>query len=222
MALRILLTGATGMVGEGVLMEALASPEVERVLVLGRRSCEVEHPKLREIVHGNLFDLCSIETQLVGYDACFFCLGTTSVGKKEGAYRKITYDLTMAIAQTLARLDPETTFCYISGKGTDSSEHGRLMWARIKGKTENELQKLSFKASYALRPGIIQATKGQKRTLNLYRYFAWLFPIIRILSPKNACTMRELGRAMVHVAANGYPKPVLEVPDIVAAARSYP
>ena len=219
MKLSLIITGATGMVGEGVLLEALASPDVERVLVLGRRSCGMTHPKLTEIVHPNLYDLSSIESQLAGYNACLFCLGSTSVGKTAEEYRRLTYDLTMHVAETLARLNPEMTFCYISGKGTDSTEQGRLAWARVKGKVENDLRKLPFKASYGIRPGLIQATPGQKNLLPAYRYFAWLYPVVRFLAPGSACTMKELGRAMLRVARDGYPKPVLEVADIVELGK---
>src|SRR5437868_12919087 len=152
----LILTGATGMVGEGVLIEALASQEVERVLVLGSSSCGVQHPKLTEIVPANLFDLSSIEPQLVGYNACLFCLGSTSVGKTEAEYRRLTYDLTLAIAGPLARLNPGMTFCFISGAGSDSTGHSRIMWARVKGEAEDALQKLPFKAVYAFRPAAIQ------------------------------------------------------------------
>jgi uncharacterized protein YbjT (DUF2867 family) len=216
--MNILITGATGMVGEGVLIEALGRSDVERVTLLGRRPSGVQHPKVREIVQENLFDLSAIASQLTGFDACLYCLGTTSIGKKEGEYTRITYDLTMAIARALSSANPNMTFCYISGKATNSQS--RQMWARVKGKTEDDLRMLPFKSVYAFRPGLLLATKGQRRTLNLYRYFAWLYPVVRLLYPSGASTMQELGQAMINVAANGYPKSILEVPNIIAASRN--
>src|SRR5512133_1123004 len=149
MGIKAIVFGATGMVGEGVLHEALKHPAVDAVLVIGRRSCGVDHPKLKEIIHKDFFDYSSIENQLRGYNACFFCLGVSSIGMKEDEYRRLTYDLTMAAAIALSRLNPDMVFCYVSGAGTDSSEQGRSMWARVKGKTENDLMKLPFKAVYA-------------------------------------------------------------------------
>ena len=153
------------MVGEGVLHECLLSPDVEKVLVVGRRSCGVQHTKLTEIVHKDFFDLSPIESQLAGYYACFFCLGVSSVGMKKEDYEKMTYDLTMNFARTLAKMNSDMSFCYISGAGTDSTEKGKLHWARIKGKTENDLQKLGFKQTFLFRPGILKPTPGLKNTL---------------------------------------------------------
>lgn len=207
------------MVGEGVLIEALAHPEVERVLILTRRPSGMSHPKMKEIIADNFYDLSSIESQLAGYNVCLFCLGVSSIGMKEDAYRHVTYDLTMSVARTLSRLNPDMTFCYISGKATDSSEQGRMMWARVKGKTENDLRKLPFKRVFAFRPGMLRATKGMKNTLKYYKYIGWLYPILRLLYPSGVSTLKELGLAMIHVSARGYDKPVLEVNDIVAAAQ---
>ncbi len=219
MKLHVILTGATGMVGEGVLIEALQHPEVERVLILTRRPSGISHPKLKEIVVSDFYDLSTIESDLAGYNACFFCLGVSSIGMKEDAYRHITYDLTMSVARTLSKLNSDMTFCYISGKATDSSEHGRLMWARVKGKTENDLMKLPFKRVFAFRPGMLRASEGMKNTLKYYKYVAWLYPVLRLLYSSGVSTLKELGLAMIHVSARGYGKPVLEVNDIVAAAR---
>ncbi len=219
MKLHVILTGATGMVGEGVLIEALRHPEVERVLVLTRRPSGMSHAKLKEIVVSDFYDLSNVEFELSGYNACLFCLGVSSIGMKEADYRHITYDLTMSVARTLSKLNPDMTFCYISGKGTDSTEHGRLMWARVKGKTENDLMKLPFKRVFAFRPGVLRATKGMKNTLKYYKYFAWLYPVLRILYPSGVSTLKELGLAMIHVSAYGYSESVLEVNDIVATAR---
>jgi uncharacterized protein YbjT (DUF2867 family) len=218
MKINPIVTGATGMVGEGVLHECLLHPDVERVLVINRKPCGVIHPKLKEIVHSDFHDLSPIEDQLSPYDACFFCLGVSSVGMKEPEYHRLTYDLTLHMAETLVRLNPGMTFCYISGAGTDSTEKGRSMWARVKGKTENHLMKLPFKQAYMFRPAYIQPTKGLKNTLRPYAYLSWLYPVLRRFFPGAACTLREIGLAMIHAAQKGYGKPVLEVRDIVALA----
>ena len=219
MKLHVIITGVTGMVGEGVLHEALLHPDVERVLVIVRRPSGVSHPKLKEIVHGDFYDLSAIEPQLAGYNACFFCLGVSSVGMSEEKYRHVTYDLTMNFARTLSKLNPEMTFCYISGKSTDSSERGRLMWARVKGKTENDLMKLPFRQVYAFRPGYIHPTEGMKNTIKYYKYVTWLYPVLRSVFPSSVSTLKEVGLAMIHVSTRGYDKQIMEVKDIVAAAQ---
>lgn len=211
--IRVILTGATGMVGEGVLLECLKHSEVEQVLVINRRPCGITSPKLKEIIHTNFFDLSAIEDQLVGYNACFFCLGVSSLGMKETEYRRLTYDLTMNFATTLARLNADMTFCYVSGAGTDSSEKGKVMWARVKGKAENDLMKLPFGQTYNFRPGFLEPTMGMKN-IKYYKYIGWLLPVVRKLAPKYICTLEELGLAMIKAASKGYDKPVLEVPDI--------
>lgn len=215
MKLRAILTGATGMVGEGVLHECLHHDDVEAILILGRRACGIKHPKVKEIVHGNLYDLSSIENQLTGYNACLFCLGTTSVGKKEPEYYRITYELTMHVATTLSRVNTDMVFCYISGAGTDSTENGRLMWARVKGKTENDLMKLPFRQVFNFRPAVIKPAKGLKNTLGFYKYLGWLIPVIKLVAPNIVSSLRQLGLAMIHAAGKGYEKNVLEVSDIV-------
>ncbi|HEY6504221.1 MAG TPA: NAD-dependent epimerase/dehydratase family protein [Chitinophagaceae bacterium] len=219
MKLKAILTGATGMVGEGVLHECLQHDDLEEVLVVGRRSCGMTHPKLKEIVHADLYNLSAIEDQLKGYSACFFCLGTTSVGKKEPEFYKITYELTMSFGKTLSKQNPEMIFCYISGAGTDSTEKGRTMWARVKGKTENDLMKLPFKKVYNFRPGIIQPTKGLKNTLSFYKYLGWLIPVIKLAAPRAVVRLKELGLAMIHAAAKGYEKNILEIKDIMALLK---
>lgn len=219
MKLKVIITGVTGMVGEGVLHEALIHPDVEKVLVVTRKPSGVSHPKLKEVIVPDFFDLSAIEAELSGYSACFFCLGVSSIGMKEDEYRHLTHDLTMNFATTLSKLNQEMIFCYISGAGTDSSEKGKLMWARVKGKTENDLMKLPFKQVYAFRPGFIKATKGMKNTLKYYKFFSWLYPLLRLVFPSGVSTLKEIGLAMIHVATGGYPKPVLEVNDIVAAAK---
>lgn len=219
MKIKAIITGATGMVGEGVLLECLKQPEVEQVLVINRKPGGVSHPKLREVIHTDFFNLAPIESQLTGYNACFFCLGVSSVGISAEDYKRITYDLTLNVAQTLAKQNPKMTFCYVTGAGTDSSEKGRLAWARVKGATENALIKL-FKRAYMFRPGFMKATPGQKNIKSYYKFFSWLYPLGRVLYPAGFCTLEEVGKAMVNAATKGYSKPILEVKDIVALAKA--
>lgn len=214
-----IITGSTGMVGEGIFHESLHHPAVESVLVINRKPCGITHPKLKEIIHADFFDLSAIESQLSGFNACFFCAGVSSVGMKEPEYTLVTYDLTMGFAQTLSGLNPDMTFCYVSGAGTDSTENGRQMWARVKGKTENDLMKLPFKAAYNFRPPFILPTEGLKNVLPYYKYVTWLYPIMRPLFPSYFITLRELGLAMINCAVHGYDKKVLEAKDIVGMAE---
>ncbi len=220
MKIRAIITGATGMVGEGVLHECLLHPDVEQVLVLGRKPCGVTHPKLKEVVHADLYDLSQAESQLTGYNACYFCLGTTSVGKNEEEFTKVTYTLTMHVATTLSRLNKDMTFCYISGSGTDSTEKGRVMWARVKGKTENDLKKLPFKRVYNFRPGYMQPIKELKNTLPYYKYVDWMYPALRFLFPGFVTTLQELAKAMINASRVGYGKQEIEVKDIVLLSRA--
>lgn len=217
--IRAIITGATGMVGEGVLHECLQHPDVEAVLVINRKPCGVIHPKLKEIIHADFFDLFPIATQLAGYNACYFCLGVSSIGMKEQEYYRLTYTLTMHVAETLSRLNPDMLFCYVSGAGTDSSEKGRSMWARVKGKTENDLMKLPFRGVYAFRPGFIKPIKGLTRTHKFYRYINWMFPIGRALFPNGFCTLKELSLAMIHIAQHGYHKKIIDGKDIIQLAQ---
>ena len=214
MLLNPIIFGATGMVGEGVLHVALNDPSVGSALAINRRPCGVKHAKLKEIIHADFYDFSPLEEQLTGYSACFFCLGVSSVGMKEEAYRRITYDLTMAAARTLARINPDMAFCYVSGKSTDSTEQGRLMWARVKGKTENDLAKLPFKNVYLFRPGFIRPIKGLHNAYAIYKYVDWLYPTLRRFFPNGVCTLDEIGRAMLRCAGQGYPKQILECEDI--------
>ena len=207
------------MVGEGVLHECLQHDDVEEILVVGRRSCGIVHPKLKEIVHPDFYYLASIENQLTGYNACYFCLGVSSVGMKEPEFYKLTYILTMNFATTLVNKNPGMIFCYISGSGTDNTEKGRMMWARVKGKTENDLVKLPFKSVYNFRPGIIKPTKGLKNTLSFYKYLGWLIPLIKLISSKSIVSLKQIGLAMIHAATKGYEKPILEVRDIIALSK---
>ena len=217
--LSIILTGATGMVGEGVLHECLQHESIEKILVLNRKSCGITHPKLKEIIHPNFFDIQPLESQLTGYDACLFCLGVSSIGMQEEEFFQFTYILTMHFAQTVSRLNPGMNFCYVSGAGTDSTEKGRTMWARVKGKTENALMKLNFNHVYNFRPGILQPTKGLKNTLSFYKWLGWLIPVIRLISPGSICSLKQLGTAMINAITVGYNKQVLEVKDILELAK---
>jgi uncharacterized protein YbjT (DUF2867 family) len=217
--MKVIVTGATGMVGEGVLHECLLHPEVSGVLVINRRPCGIQHPKLKEIIHADFYDFSSIRSQLGGYDGCFFCLGVSSVGMKEDKYRHLTYDLTLHVAKTLSELNPGMVFCYVSGAGTDSTEKGSSMWARVKGKTENDLMKLPFRKAYMFRPGFMKPTKGLKNTLGFYKYVSWLYPLMRPIFPKAFITLRELGLAMIQVTRAGYSKQILDGNDIVALAK---
>lgn len=218
MKIRAIITGATGMVGEGVLHECLLHPDVEQVLVINRKPGGVSHPKLKEIILKDFFDLSPIESQLSDYNACFFCLGVSSVGMSDDEYRHLTYDLTMNFAKFLAKLNPDLTFEYVSGAGTDSTEKGRLAWARVKGTTENALMQL-FRNTYMFRPGFMKPTPGLKNVKTYYRYIAWLYPIGRALYPAGFSTLQELALAMIKSASIGYEKKVLEVKDIVALAK---
>lgn len=215
---RIVLTGATGMVGEGVLHECLQHPAVEEVLVIGRKPCGVEHPLIKELIVTDFLDLSSIEDQLLGYNACLFCAGVSSIGMKEADYYRLTHTLTLNVARTLLKHNPTMIFCYISGKGTDSTGKGRMMWARVKGQTENDLMKLPFKNVYNFRPGFIAPRKDLKNTLNVYKYMGWLIPVIKTVSPKSIITLQQLGKAMVNALMKGYNKQILEVKDILDLA----
>lgn len=219
MKLRVILTGATGMVGEGVLLECLENPQVAEVLVINRKPGGRRHEKLKEIIHTDFYNFNPLKSHLSGYDACFFCAGVTSVGKKEEEYYKLTYTLTLHMAEVLSELNPQMTFCYVSGASTDSTEKGKVMWARVKGKTENHLAALPFKAVYNFRPAIMKPSPGQNNVLRLYKFFAWLYPVLRVVSPGITCTIQEVGRGMINAATKGFSKRTLEVKDIVALAK---
>jgi uncharacterized protein YbjT (DUF2867 family) len=216
--MKVLVFGASGMVGQGVLRECLLDPDVESVVSIGRALTGQRHPKLRELVHNNFLDFSAIEDQLSGFDACFFCLGVSSAGMTEEQYERITYGFTVTAARVLARLNPKMTFVYVSGMGTDSSESGRVMWARVKGKTENELLRLPFLAAYMFRPGAIVPLHGVKSKTQLYRVFyvllGPLLPFLQARFPKYVTTTEQIGSAMLKVAKRGWPQPVLENSDI--------
>jgi len=220
--LNVILTGATGMVGEGVLSECLHHPEVEKVLVISRNSCGYVHPKLTEIIHGDLSDIAVLSERTKGYNACYFCLGVTSLGKDEAEYTRLTYTMTMNFAATLAMHNPDMTFCYISGAGTDSSEQGRTMWARVKGKTENDLMKLLFKRVYNFRPAAIipfLPLRPNQTFYKTYKYVGWLFPLMKMLTPNYIVTLKDLANAMIISSLVGYSNAILEVKDIKLLAK---
>jgi uncharacterized protein YbjT (DUF2867 family) len=216
--MKVILFGATGMVGQGVLRECLLDADVESVLAVGRSPTGQSDPKLRELVHDNFTDFSAIEPQLTGYDACFFCLGVSSVGMDEEKYRHLTYDITLAAATTVARLNPGMVFTYVTGRSTDSTEQGPMMWARVKGKAENDLLKLPFKSAYMFRPAGIQPLHGvRSKTGWVQAIYVVATPLLSYLTrvaPKYMTTSEQLGRAMIKVARDGYPKPVLESEDI--------
>jgi uncharacterized protein YbjT (DUF2867 family) len=216
--MKVILFGATGMVGQGVLRECLLDAGVASVLAVGRSPTGQRHAKLNEIVHDNFLDYSAIESQLTGCDACFFCLGVSSVGMDEERYRHLTYDITLAAARTLAKLNPQMVFVYVTGRGTDSTERGPLMWARVKGKTENDLLKLPFRAAYMFRPAGIQPLHGIRSKTAWYQAVyviaAPLLTLLNRIAPKYVTTTEQVGRAMIKVARDGYPKPVLESEDI--------
>lgn len=217
--LRVIITGASGMVGEGVLQECLQNENVEKILVITRKHCGYEHPKLHEILHKDFFDIKPLSSQLTGYDACYFCLGGTSLGVTEEEYSRFTYTLTLGFAATLAEVNPQMTFCYVSGAGTDSSENGKLMWARVKGKTENDLMRLSFKAVYNFRPGFMRPVKGAKNIKSIFRWLDRIYPVLRWINKTYFLTLEEVGRAMISVTLHGYSKTTLEVKDISILAN---
>ena len=212
--LSIIITGATGMVGEGVLLECLGSPDVERVLMINRRPSPRRHPKLSELIVPNFLDLDQFQDQLYGYDACFFCAGVSSRGMSETLYNHLTYNTTLRFAKTLCAVNPHMTFIYVSGALTDSSEKGRVMWARIKGRTENALLRCGFEHAYNFRPGFMRPSRGQQNIHGYYKVIGSLYPVLRLLAPNHVSTMRQVGRAMINAAAKGYPHTTLEVRDI--------
>ena len=208
--MKVIVTGASGMVGEGVMLTCLGHPDIEQVLVVGRRPCGHTHPKLKEIIHKDFYDLSAIKDQLQGYDACYFCLGVSSVGMNEADYSKVTHDLTLNFAKTV--VNPGMTFTYVSGAHTDSN--GKQMWQRVKGRTEDDLAKLPFKKFFAFRPGGMTIVNGQKNQLKLYNYIGWILPVMKAISPNSVSKLEDVGKAMINVTKKAYEKRVLEVSDI--------
>ncbi len=220
MKINVIITGTTGMVGEGVMHECLKDEAVGKVLVLNRRPCGVEHEKLEEIIHTDFFDFSSIQERLAGYNACYFCMGVSSVGMNEEKYHRLTFDITIGLARVFSEVNPNATFCYISGAGTDSTEKGRSMWARVKGKTENHVMQL-FSAGYAFRPGYIQPIRGLSNTYKIYKFISPFYPILKTLFPGYVCTLEDIGLAMIQVTKHPREPRILECRDITSTAHEH-
>ncbi len=216
--IKVIITGTTGMVGEGVLHVCLNDERVENILVINRKPCGIVHPKLKELIVLNFFELANIENELKGYNACFFCLGITSLRATEEQYAKITYTLTLYMANMLCKLNPDMTFSYISGAGTTGDENAKMMWVRVKSKTENALSRLPFKKVFNFRPGFIKPIKGLRNTHSFYKYIVWMFPIGRRLFPNSFCTLQELGIAMINACFLEIDRKNMEGRDIIALA----
>jgi hypothetical protein len=217
--MKVIITGTTGMVGEGVMLECLDHPQVTEVLSVSRRPTGYSHPKLKEYIVADFLLLQENDERLTGYDACFFCAGVSSLGRKESEYTRLTYDTTMHFARAV-HPNPDMSFVYVSGGGTDSSEKGRQMWARVKGKTENDLMKLPFKQAFGYRIGFLIAAEGQKRVLKYYRYVNWMIPFLKVVAPNIISSMKEVALSMVYAAQNGYEKNVIQVKDIKIMAKN--
>lgn len=220
---KVIITGATGMVGKGVLLECLDHDSISEVLVIGRNPLGMKHPKLRELIHKDFTNFSEVRNQIAGFDACFFCMGISAAGLKEEQYKQITYDFTLALAKTLFEINPKMTFNYVSGEGTDTSEKGRMMWARVKGKTENDLLKLGFVQAFMFRPGAIIPLRGIKsRTKSyqfMYDYFMWLVKLIKLIAPNSVVNTTQIGLAMINSMLNGYPEKILRPKDILKLSK---
>jgi nucleoside-diphosphate-sugar epimerase len=220
--MKVIVTGASGMVGKGVLLECLEDEGISEVLSIGRRSLDIENPKLKELIHKDFSEFDSVASELKGYDACYACMGVSSAGMNEEKYTQLTYDYTLALAKMLLQLNEQMVFTYVSGQGTDSSEKGRSMWTRVKGKTENDLLALGFRDAYMFRPGAIIPKKGVVPSSKLYarmiRLLAWLIKLAKKLAPKSIVDTVQVGRAMINVTRDGYKKKILEPLDIIVAS----
>ena len=221
--MKVIVTGASGMVGKGVLLECLDHPDITEVLAIGRRSLNLGHPKLKELIHADFTDFASVKDKLQGYDACYHCMGVSAAGMKEEDYRRLTYDVSLSLGRSVLEMNPGSTFTYVSGVGTDSSEKGRQMWARVKGKTENDLLKLGFKKAYMYRPGGIIPLRGIKSSTKLYQffydYFMWLIKLIKAMAPNSVVNTTQIGLSMIHVTQRGYAKDILDPRDIIETAE---
>lgn len=220
---KVIITGATGMVGKGVLLECLDHDSISEVLVIGRNPSEIKHPKLKELIHPDFTNFAEVKEKLLGYDACFYCLGISAAGLKEEQYKRITYDFTLALAKTLFEINPKMTFNYISGEGTDSSEKAQMMWARVKGKTENDLLNLGFKQAFMFRPGAIIPLRGIKSKTKsyqfMYDYFMWLVKIIKLIAPDSVVNTTQIGLAMINSMLKGYSEKILRPIDIIILSK---
>ncbi len=218
--MKVIITGATGMVGEGVLLECITNPNVQEILIVSRSPYDgIKSPKVKECIVPDFFNLENVQDQLKGYDACFYCAGKSSIGMNEQDYNRITYEMVISFAKNLLNLNPEMTFCHVSGADTDSTEQGKAMWARIKGKAENTLMKLPFKGVYNFRPALMKPTSGQKYLKGYNKIYPILYPVLKLIMPGKSCTMQEIGQAMINSVLKGYPKQILEVKDIVILAK---
>ena len=217
--INVIITGATGMVGEGVLHECLNDSRIASITLINRRSAGVAHPKVKEVLIADLFAFTGNEPGITKADVCFYCLGTTSIGKSEDDYTRLTYDLTFIIAKALLKLNRDMSFCYVSAKGTDNSEKGKTMWARIKGRTENDLARMEFRQLYVFRPFMLTPTKGLQNAHGFYKYISWLFPLGRRIYPEGFCTLKELALAMIQAGYQGYDKRIITPTDMVRLAR---
>lgn len=217
--MKVIVTGATGMIGKGVLLECLDHPDVTEVLSIGRRTLEVDHPKLKELIHKDFSEFESVADELRGYDACYHCMGVSAAGMNEEQYTKMTYDYTVALAKVLHGINPQITFTYVSGQGTDSTEKGRAMWARVKGKTENDIINMGFKQAFAFRPGAIIPLRGIQPSSKLYRVLinnlTWLIKLIKKLAPNSIVNTTQIGLAMINVTKRGYHKTIIDPKDIL-------
>ena len=222
--MKVIVTGATGMVGKGVLLECLDHQEITEVLSISRRSLGMDHPKLKELIHKDFSNFESVEDQLTGYDACYHSMGVSSAGMSEEQFTKLTYDISLTLAKTVLKKNPKSVFIYVSGQGTDSTEKGRTMWARVKGKTENDILKLGFKAAYAYRPGGIIPLRGIKPSSKLYRvlikWLMWLIKLLKWLSPNSIVNTTQIGLSMINVTINGYTKSILDPKDIIVTSQT--
>lgn len=220
MEIKVIITGATGLVGEGVLFACVEHPNVKEVLMVNRKPYSLKHPKLQECIVPDFFSLDEYTAQLSGYDACFYCAGISSRGMNEETYSRITYDTALHFATKLASLNPGMIFSHVSGSHTDSSEKGSIMWARVKGKTENALMRLLFKRVYNFRPGFMKPAAGQKNIKSYYKVITWLYPLLSLVFSNQANTMQDVGLAMINSVLKGYPKQILEIKDIKILAKA--
>lgn len=220
--MKVIVTGASGMIGKGVLLECLDHPQVSEVLSIGRKVLDLQHPKLKQLEHKDFSEFESVADKLSGYDACYACMGVSSAGMKEEQYKMLTYDYTMALAKVLYKLNPEMTFTYVSGQGTDSSEKGKVMWARVKGKTENDIFNLGFKQAFAFRPGAIIPMRGVEPSSKMYKFLigklVWLIKLIKKISPDSIVDTTQIGLAMINVTQRGYDKRIIDPKDILNLA----
>ncbi|MEO9803881.1 MAG: NAD-dependent epimerase/dehydratase family protein [Reichenbachiella sp.] len=224
MGLKVIITGATGMVGKGVLLECLDHQIINHVLVIGRTPTGLDHPKLKELIHTDFLDFGNVEHELTGYDACYLCMGVSAGGLKEEKYKELTYDFTLILAKTLLAQNPDMICIYVSGEGTDSSEKGRTMWARVKGKTENDLLGLGFKQAFMFRPGAIIPLRGIKSKTKVYQfmydYFMWLVKFMKLLAPNSVVNTTQIGQAMINATVRGYDEKIIRPKGILELSKS--